>query len=211
MKNNIEPVISGDDRLVLICPKLPDEQTAEAFAAIIPKELEWGFSEGLSTMTMATIKVMLALFSVPMVAFKFVEGGKVVIMMPPLKGTATQPGSPMWDQVVGLLQRDAFTKTYEIRVGCTEENPNGEVYRDSNGYTKPDPVDGVPGENEVEEGEPVHQESPLLTAAKKGVKPPEIKDDRFDYDREFLPKDVGTDVKILLESCQSVEEFLQKI
>ena len=211
MQNHVEPVISGDDRLVLICPKLPDEHTYESFAELIPKDLEWGFSEGMCTMNMAAVKMMLAMFHVPGVVFKFVEGGKVVLLMPPLKGTATQPGSPLWDQVISILQRDPFTQAYEIRVGCCEENPAGDVYRNSEGYAKPDSsnVDGVPEENEVDD-EPVHQESPLLTAAKKGPVP-KITDDRFDYDKEFLPKDVGTDVKILLESCDSVDEFLKNI
>ena len=40
---------------------------------------------------------------------------------------------------------------------------------------------------------------------------PKIYDDRFNYDRDFLPKDVGMDVKILLESSKSVEEFLNNI
>jgi hypothetical protein len=147
------------------------------------------------------------------VVFKFVEGGKVVLMMPPLKAnTATQPGSPLWDQVIALLQQDPFTKSYEIRVGCCHEDPAGNIYRDSNGYARPDPVEGVPEENEVdEEPRPVHQESPLLTAAKKDGKALKITDDRFDYDKDFLPKDVATDVKILLESCNSIEEFIKNI
>lgn len=210
IQNHIEPVISGDERLVLICPKLPDEQTASTFAELLPKDLDWGFSEGMSTVTMASIKVMLAMYGATRVVFQFVEGGKVVLLMPPLKGTALQPGSPLWDQVVMILQKDPFTKAYEIRVGCCEEKPEGDVYRNSDGYAKPDPsnAEGVPEENEVDE--PVHQESPLLTAAKKAPVP-KITDDRFDYDKEFLPKDVGTDVKILLESCNSVEEFLKNI
>ena len=211
MQNNIEPVITGEDRLVLICPKLPDKQTASAFAEMIPKGMAWDFAEGLSTMTISAIKMMLAMYRVPMVAFKFSGDGKVVLMTPPLKAsTATQSGSPLWDLIVGVLQRDPFTQAYEIRVGCCEENPEGEVYRNSDGYAKSDPSnsDGVPEENEVEG--PAHQESPLLAAAKR-VPVPKITDDRFDYDKDFLPKDVGTDVKILLESCNSVEEFLKNI
>jgi len=204
IENHIEPMMNNG-RLFLICPKLPDEKTAEALKGLIPKEVDWRFAEGMSSMIMAAIKVMLAMFGVPSVAFGFGEGGRVILDLPPLrKSTATQPGSPLWNQVASLIQRDPFTQSWQIRV-------DGEVYRDSEGYSKPDPIDGVPEDFEDEEDpQPVHQGSPLLTAAKK-VKPPEIKDDRFDYDKEFLPKDVGTDVKILLESCQSVEEFLKNI
>ncbi|MBE3145397.1 MAG: hypothetical protein IMZ61_15970, partial [Planctomycetes bacterium] len=38
-----------------------------------------------------------------------------------------------------------------------------------------------------------------------------VKDERFDYERPFLPEDVVTDVKILLETTGSVEEFLKSI
>jgi hypothetical protein len=99
---------------------------------------------------------------------------------------------------VEILQRDPFTQAYEIRVGCCQENPAGEVYRNSEGVSE-EPDDG-----------PVHRKSPLLTAAKK-VKTPKISDGRFDYDKEFLPKDVALDVKILLESCPTMEEFLRNI
>lgn len=39
----------------------------------------------------------------------------------------------------------------------------------------------------------------------------EFNDSRFDSDREFLPPDVSTDLKILLESTGSVEEFLKSV
>ena len=36
-------------------------------------------------------------------------------------------------------------------------------------------------------------------------------DNRFSYDRDYLPTDASTDIKILLESTGSVEEFLKHI
>ena len=204
IENHIEPVITGDDQLILVCPKLPDEHMVSAFAELIPQELEWGFSEGLSTGSVAAVKIILGMFYVPLVVFKFETGGRVVLLIPPLnKNVRGHIPSSLWDQVVAILLRDPFTRSYEIRVGCCQENPMGEVYRNSEG----DPVKGV---SEESDNGPVHQESPLLTAAKK-VKTPKISDDRFNYDKEFLPKDVASDVKILLESCKNVEEFLRNI
>jgi hypothetical protein len=204
IENRIEPMINGEDRLVLLCPKLPDDNIKDQFKALIPSDMSWDFAEGLSHTIISAVKVLLVMFGVPAAAFGFgpAGSGAVELMIPEApKATATQPGSPLWDQVANLLQRDPFTKVYRIVVG-------GEVYRDSTtGYVKPDDFDGV----SEDMPQPAHQESQLLTAAKKGVKPPTITDDRFDYDKDFLPKDVGTDVRIMLESCNSVEDFLKNI
>ena len=176
---HIDPAIV-EGKLLLICPKIPSKETMEALAGMIPKDVIWEFKEGLSVMTIGAIRAALHIYGIPEPAFEFEDEGRVTIHFPMLTTEVTQPSSPLWDHIVKLLERDPFTKAWEIRV-------NEMMYRNSSGFI-------------------LGQES-----HKDYLNDPKINDDRFDYDRDFLPKDVGMDVKILLESCGSVEEFLKNI
>jgi len=204
IKNQLEPVI-GNGHLVFICPKLPGKEIEEALAELIPKEFKWEFRERMSTMFEAAIRMVLMIYGVMSGKFQFNPNGEVILELPALKKSmATQPGSPLWDKIAGMIKQDAFTKSFQIRV-------DGEVYRDSDGYSKPDPVEGIPEDNFEDNVHPVHQESPLLKAAKRVTVPDDVKDGRFDNGRDYLPTDVGTDVRILLESTLSVDDFLNNI
>jgi hypothetical protein len=46
---------------------------------------------------------------------------------------------------------------------------------------------------------------------KSSAKLPNLDDGRFEYEKDFLPADAATDVRILLESTGSVDEFLKQI
>ena len=196
-EKGLEPRITVDDRLVLICPKIPEkpvqEEIARGIKELVPVEVEWGLSEGLSAQTERTLASYLAGYGVVGCGMVYGPVGEVALMFPQVPDTtAMQPESPIWQEVGNLLMRDPYVKGYHIIV-------RGELYRNSDGYVRPDnSIDGV--DEEIQR--------PL---AAKPFKAPEIKDTRFDYNREFLPKDVGTDVKILLESCNSVEDFLKNI
>jgi hypothetical protein len=219
IQNKLEAAINGDGRLILICPKYPGKEVEEKLTGLIPKEQQWAIVEGISMGLCATIKVMLMMFGVRDVTFKNLPGHHIVIEIEnPPKATATQPGSPLWDQLAQGLQQDAFIAnggSYQIRV-------NGEVYRDSDGYVKPDDLPTSPEDMEDDgDHRPLSEQAKenmsefqqAQRRAQRNTPPPKpaVKDDRFDYDREFLPKDVATDVKILLETCGSVEEFLKNI
>jgi hypothetical protein len=203
-ENRIEYVVTGDRRLHLICSKKPDPSILKAFKELIPPQQQWVVEEGLSTSTKTAVTVMLGFYGMH-VEFTM-NNGMVIVEVSNASGNIAYPDNDIWNQIGTCLRRDPYLKEFQIQV-------NGELYRDSTGYTKT--VDTSPTEDDnilfrYPEREPAHQETPLLRAVKKGPTPV-IKDDRFDYDRDFLPPDVGMDVKILLESCNSVEEFLKKI
>jgi hypothetical protein len=100
------------------------------------------------------------------------------------------------------LKKDPFVETFTIKI-------NGKVVRDSSQYvgsSEPSPIDDE-GDDDQEHSYQILSEAPRQSTRT----PTAVKDDRFAYERPFLPKDVATDVKILLESTGSVEEFLKKI
>jgi hypothetical protein len=195
-EKGLEPHITIDERLVLVCPKLPEkplqEEIAKSLKELVPAEVEWGLSEGLSAQTEKTLSSYLAGYGVRGCGMVYGPAGEIALFFPEVPDTtAMQPESPVWQEVGNLLMRDPYVKGYHIIV-------RGEMYRNSDGYVKPD-----------DSGSEVDKAIPGSSV--KGFKAPVIKDNRFNYDREFLPKDVGTDVKILLESCNSVDEFLKNI
>lgn len=214
MANKLEAAINGDGNLVLICPKYPGKAIEEKLAGMIPKEQPWQIVEGASMGLLASLKVMLMMFGARNVLFTHHLDHRLILdIHNPPKSTALQPGSPLWDQIAGAMKSDEFVQTYQIRV-------DGEVYRDSDGYTKADDLPATPEEMEDDgDHRPLSEQAKESTqefqrAQREPPKPvvkAKVEDNRFDYDREFLPKDVGTDVKILLESCNSVEEFLKNI
>jgi hypothetical protein len=197
----VEPMITGDHKLVLVCPKYPGDEVAEKFKALIPEEVPWTFAEGLSQSTMVQLKIGLKSIGFNRVVIQNMPGHRVALDIEPpedhpLKGMT----SPVWDIIAGLLKKDPFVETFIIRV-------NGKVVRDSSQYvgsTEPSPID--------EEGDYMeHDYNIQPEAPRTTTKLPATNDNRFAYDRPFLPKDVATDVKILLESSGTVEEFLKNI
>lgn len=68
------------------------------------------------------------------------------------------------------------------------------------------------GKNMVEQPLPEVAEEREFIEDAKSYRPELVIDDgRFDPDRDYLPEDVGTDLKIRLEAAQSCEEFLKQI
>lgn len=222
----LEPQLNDiGDRLVLICPKVPEQplqdEIAKELTEFVPGEVEWGFSPGLSEGTRRVLGAYLKANGVPDAveasgplgtmrmpnkALAYGDDGDVTLIFLALpKVTALQPGSPVWREIGHLLQKDPYTKTWQIVVGQ-------DVYRNSEGYEKPDedPNEGMDMNSEDTSREmPLIPQTPIVRA-NAGEKFPKINDNRFDRDRDPLPKD-NMDLKILLESCGSVEEFLKNI
>lgn len=212
MENKLEALINGEGSLVLVCPKYPGKAIEEKLGGLIPKEQPWAIVEGASTGNLSTIKVMLMMFGARDILFKNLPDHRLVLEVENApQATALEAGSPIWDQVAHVIRSDEFVQSYQIRV-------NGEVYRDSDGYVKPDDLPGSP-EMDMEEQPPLSEQAKanmqeFQRAQREPPKPivtAKVEDDRFDYDRDFLPVDVGMDVKILLESTNSVEDFLKSI
>jgi hypothetical protein len=194
--NKVEPMVTSDHRLVLVCPKYPGKDVESKFKAMIPEEVSWMFAEGLCQTTLIHIKMGLKSIGLDKVLIHNLPNHRVTVDVEapeghPLAGST----SPVWDMVASILKKDSFAETFIIRV-------NGSVVRDSSQYVgSPDvPID--------DEGDYMEDYVPEQS---KRVPAVPVKDDRFDNERSFLPKDVGTDVKILLETTGSVEEFLKNI
>lgn len=167
--NRIEPMVTGDNQLHLICPVKPNKAIQEKILALIPKEQKVKFYESINSGTRTSILMLLTMYHAEEVAFQTGKNHDITVMVTvSSKETALQPDSPLWNKVAGLLENDPFVSIFSITV-------NGEE----------------------------------VMAGEKGIQLP--MDDRFDYDREYLPADVGTDVRILLESSNTVEDFLSKI
>ena len=128
-----------------------------------------------------------------------------------------RPDSPFWNEIAFILKDDPYVASYVIK--C-----NDILVRDSDTFN-PDGQNSILGQlkeemQKVETGKGpdmgnflkgLGDVQDIAPAKKENVPVVAIKDSRFDYDRDFLPKDVGTDVKILLESCNSIDEFLKLI
>ena len=199
--NRIEPMITGDNKLVLVCPKHPGKDVEDKFKAMIPAEVPWAFAEGLSQVTISRIKAGLNGIGIVKVIVQMLPGHRVVLdIYPPSGHPLAGSTSPIWDLVAGMLQKDSFVQTFAIRV-------DGQMVRNSEQYVgSPElPIDDE-GDHYME-----HDHNNLPGAEPKRTPVISVKDDRFAYDRPYLPEDVEIDVKILLESTGSVEEFLKNI
>jgi len=192
ISNHLEAFINGDGQLILSGSKLPSPEVQKKFKALIPPEQPTMFTEGMSVAKMAILKVYLLAYGVSKVLFQHTSQGHVNFRAyTEDKSQATQPGSPLWDDVAAGLRSDPYVKTFKIYV-------NDKLYRDSEGYSEPDePYEGSP-----EDREPVREKASPKIA---------VKDDRFAYEREYLPPDVGTDVQILLETSEDSQAFIDRI
>lgn len=196
--NRVEPVITGDNQLVLVCPKYPGKDVEDKFKAMIPENVPWSFAEGLSQVTVSRIKAGLMGIGITKVIVQMLPGHRTVLhVYPPEKHPLAGSASPIWDIISGILQKDPFVQTFAITV-------YDQVVRDSEQYVgSPElPIDN--------EGDDMEHDYNILPEAKR-TPTVAVKDDRFAYDRPYLSKDAATDVKILLETTGSVEEFLKNI
>ena len=191
---DIEPVINGDEKLMLVCPKIPSQEVQQAILKWVPQDQPSEFKPFLRTMTRSLIGILVASNGAKGVDFGFKDNHGVMVNVVAPSGMTFS--DDMWNKIAYLVKNDPHTETFEIYL-------NRKIVRNSsspNAYEDKDMF----GEEGVDFDPPsVAKEKPTVV--------PTIKDDRFDYDRDFLPKDVGTDVKILLESTNTVEEFLKSI
>jgi hypothetical protein len=199
---NVEPQLTGNS-LRLYCPKAPPESIKSKILKLIPSGQPAEFIACLSSYTRAAITVYFGLHGAKESKIRITPGNGVVLDARGSAGNSilTDPENPVYGRMVYILKQDPYTEQYIIRY-------NGLVMVDS----------GVPNNHEVydsdlsgmdENPEPVKRTLRTAGSSAKATTP--VPDDRFDYDREFLPKDVGTDVRILLESTSSVEDFLKAI
>jgi len=199
-QNGIEPVRDKNGRLQLICPRYPSQDVQDKIKSL-SQDPTAEFVPALRTNTRALIGVLLAQFGVTGLSFIYDSQGTVVLDVEGEDRTALQPSNPgVWGKVCYMLVTDPYTKHFMIQF-----NGKPIIASDPPEYLRNDMADS---------GDPTDEEA--MNAATEKVQArfgntPQIKDDRFDYDKDFLPQDIGTDVRILAESTNSVEDFLKSI
>jgi len=195
-EKGVEPIRNGMGQLLLICPRIPPKEVQEEILAMVPSAVSSGFVPSLSNTTKAMIGLLLAQYGVTGLAFGSNNQGSCALEVEGEERTALMPESPLWGKVIHLMKNDPYTRDYQIRL-------NGKTIIDSQSgeYVPPPVIDSDEDSYEESESPSRPVEKPLVA----------VKDDRFDYDRDFLPPDVGTDLRIVLESTKSVDEFLKLI
>jgi len=226
LSRHIEPVIDGNGKLTLICARVPSQEEQAKIQGLIPQGQEVSWKEGVRQYTYACLKYALQTAGAYAVRLTNLPGHRLRIEV------RTSEDNPnmvpeFWAILACLLRKDPYINGYEIIL-------NDVRVWDSMSET-PDSVPDIPGcglEDGYKLGEQLKKRiaseldqikdkiMDMLTSdtpSKEKVVPAvkqqqaSFSDDRFGYEREYLPPDVATDVKILLESTGSVEEFLKRI
>jgi hypothetical protein len=213
-ENNIEPIMVND-QVMLICPKTPDEDVREKILSLIPEDQPSTFIESIRTNTKVNIEYILGVYQPRSVRFRIPKKNHILLDVEGQEQTCFVSGNPLWGMIASCLNTDPFVKSYMIRfngkivldsenLGAVEEAINDavKVVQDAENDFEHDPAD-------INPMPVVESNKPAMTRRK--VAAPVIKDDRFNYDKEFLPPDVGTDMKILLEATKDSGEFLRSL
>lgn len=178
----IEPVFS-DKTLGLICSKEPPKEFLQELTALIPEGTIVEGMIGLRRNTVAIVNLFVLTFRGEIEEFSCPNLGEVILrVVTPEDNMALAPENSVWDQIVSRLVADPFTEQYTI-------------YRN-----------GV----EVRKGTAKKEEVPSEPKINNQIVLPR-KDNRFDYDRDYLPPDIGTDIRIALETTQDSKAFLQSL
>lgn len=182
---DMEPV-ETNGTLVLLCSEFPEVDQMHKFDGIIPDGVKVAVKESLKTITVSAIQKYLQDMGVREGMFMMSADHYVHLEVIGPHDARFHKDSPVWNDVRAALLMDKYTKGIMIKY-------NGQVvlYNTTEDLGKAELMD-----------KPVPQAETIMVA---------VKDNRFDDDRAFLPKDVSTDVRILLESTNSIDEFLQHI
>jgi hypothetical protein len=182
---DMEPVETNGS-LILLCSERPELDMMHKFDGIIPEDVKVTVRESLRTITVAAIQKYLQDLGVKEGMFMMSADHYVHLEVLGDHEAKFEKGSPVWTDVRAALLMDKFTKGIMIKY-------NGKVVL----YNTTEDL----GVAELMD-KPAPQAETLMVA---------VNDSRFDDGRAYLPKDVATDVRILLESTNSIDEFLQRI
>jgi len=220
LDNNIEPILTGDKQLKLICPRTPTSDVLNKITSNIPEEQDFEVIESMRTDTPLKINMILKMSGAQGCSIS--ENPKthevtVNVQADMLKIEHFRPDSPFWNEVAHLLKEDSYIESFLIK--CNDNlvrdskvfNPNegesilGSIKKEMETMKSDNPNDILQDIRGMVKKETVK------SSEKTSSNSPTIKDDRFSDDRDFLPKDIGTDVKILLETCNSIDDFIKQI
>jgi hypothetical protein len=185
MRYQIEPVFR-EKLLILTCSKEPSDEFLQELDSLLPKDVVVEGRIGLKRSTVAFINIVMAVFGGNVESFLCPNIGEVILKVTtPDDNKALDPVSEFWDQIVSRLVADSFTEQYTIYRNGVEVR-RGAVSKKEEGVSSVPKIDNK-------------------------IVVPKSNEDRFDYDREFLPPDVGTDVRIALETTQDSGAFLRSL
>jgi hypothetical protein len=196
---NLEPAYDERSQMLYIFgADIPDQKVQDKVIALIPKGQKVEFMSSLMTSTKVMINLIMKYSGCSNIMFRCNPDHEVVLEVEFSEPILCEPSSPIWTEVTRLLKADAFTKTIKYVI-------NGEVYEPIPSGENPEGQGHNPTDLVQEE---FMRRRPL---PKTNSVPGKVNDDRFDYDREYLPDDIDKDVKILLETTNGVDDFLSKI
>jgi len=210
-EHDVEPRVS-DDRLILVCSRMPDADVQKEILDLIPDEVPSTFIEDIKSGTIVRISFLLGPYQPKDVRFRKPKKYSILLDVEGQEQTCFKAGNPLWGMVACTLKQDAYVESFMIRF-------NGRVILDSK---NPDVVEEAVAEavQEIEKVEAEVEAESLLDAEPdvEPVKPmavpktvpvskkvilADLRDGRFDPSKPALPSDV--DFKIELE------EFLKNI
>ena len=196
-------IAAAEGMTTFVCPRMPPPAVKALIERKLPHNLDRQFIEDVSIGTTlllieevekhhATIKIQ----SLP-------AHRAVLDVSADESSSLKDDNVSVWGKIMAVISRDSFVESFEIRLNgeaiFTSEASQTKIMRDAAVEVLSELEEEVL--SDLKKNAPPHRETI--------IKAPE--DNRFDYDRDYLPTDVGTDVKILLESCNTVEDFLKSI
>ena len=106
----IEP-LQESDRIIFMCPKMPEEKTKVELVDIIPKSMRYEFIEAPKTSTIFAIRAIL----IQLGAYKsIVQPSGRTLKIEALNLQSIDSDNPAWDSISQLLKKDGFFTAWEI-------------------------------------------------------------------------------------------------
>jgi hypothetical protein len=218
LSREVEPMITGNDVLVLVCPKIPTAEIQKAIKEMVPSSQPIEFMEGLSAATQSTINKYLGSKGITAVMYRSSTEGRVLVdvllldqsgkLMPfsEISSVVLQPGYRLWTDTAYHLKQDKYVKAFQIRLNGKIVLSEGEGFPEENDLADQiEPSFDEPGHLDLIQPEPA---KPLKIT---GDPYPKINGKPVDQGRASLPELSATDIDILFGTSNSFDDFLAKL
>jgi hypothetical protein len=206
--NDVEPCVS-DDRLVLVCSRMPEKDVQDEIMHWVPASQPSMWVEDLKSGTKVKVTFVLGPYQPQSIRFRIPKNHHILLDVEGQEQTCFKAGNPLWGMVACILKQDAYVEGLMIRF-------NGKTVLDSeNPEAIEEAVADAIAEIEKAEAEveadafldeepttepvarPVEATKPKAAVSKKVILA-DLKDGRFDPDKPAIPE--GVDFQIELEA-----------
>ena len=125
-KYKVEAVITKENDLLLICPKMPDKSIKEEFAQVLPEGYHFKFEEGPRVSTRIALNLLLVRSGAADVQIDIKKHElRVDVKVQGQTELLTEKESPVWGMIKGVLDTDPFVESWVVKV-------NDEIMSDYN-------------------------------------------------------------------------------